>query len=228
MNFFRACFFYVIFYLWTTLFFVIFSPVKLFSRKFVLRLSKLWTGSIIKLSQMILNINYEIAGIENIPKNRIFLLASNHQSAWETFFFSFFFNKSVFILKKELKNIPFISSYFKRLGFIFIDRDKGFKSIKQIISSVERVKKIGVRIFIIFPEGTRIAINKKAEINTGVFAIHKILKIPVLVVKHDSGKYWKNKKFIKKPGTIHIKIFPLIQQIENKKIFVKKIEELFY
>jgi len=156
------------------------------------------------------------------------LLASNHQSAWETFFFSFFFNKSVFVLKKELRKIPLMSWYFQKLGFIFIDRDKGFKSIKQIINSVTVLKKKGVKTLIIFPEGTRTKINENGEINTGVFAIHKILKIPILVLKHNAGKYWQNKKFIKKAGTIQIQIFPVINKINKKKLFVEKIKELFY
>ena len=211
MNLIRSSLFYLIFYSWTIIFFIIFSPVKFFSYNFVLKLAKFWTGSVIKLSRIILNINYELIGLENIPKERFFLLASNHQSAWETFFFSFFFNKSVFVLKKELRKIPLMSWYFRKLGFIFIDRDKGFKSIKQIINSVVTVlKKKGVKTLIIFPEGTRTKINENGEINTGVFAIHKILKIPILVLKHNAGKYWQNKKFIKKPGTIQIQIFPVI------------------
>ena len=141
MNLIRSSLFYLIFYSWTIIFFIIFSPVKFFSYHFVLKLAKFWTGSVIELSRIILNINYELIGLENIPKERFFLLASNHQSAWETFFFSFFFNKSVFVLKKELRKIPLMSWYFQKLGFIFIDRDKGFKSIKHIINSVTVLKK---------------------------------------------------------------------------------------
>ena len=191
-------------------------------------MSKFWTGSVVKLTKLILRIDYQITGLENIPKKNIFLLASNHQSAWETFFLSFFFNKSVFVLKKELRKVPLMSWYFKKLGFIFIDRNEGYKSIKQIIKSVNIVKKMGVKVIIIFPEGTRTPVNEKGEINTGVFAIHKMLKIPVLVLKHDAGKYWMNKKFIKKPGTIQLKIFPLIEKIEKKEIFIKKIKKFFY
>ena len=220
MNFLRTLFFYIIFYSWTIIFFLIFSPVKFFSRKFVLKLSTIWTGSVIKLAKNILKIDYEISGLKNIPKKKLFLLVSNHQSAWETFFYSFFFDKSIFILKKELKKVPLMSWYFQKLGFIFIDRGRGFKSIKQIINSIEHVKKMGVKVIIIFPEGTRMAVDERGELNTGVFAIHKFLKIPVLVVKHDAGCYWRNKKFIKKPGTIKMKIYPLIEKEEKKKNFL--------
>ena len=228
MNLIRSSLFYFIFYTWTIIFFIIFSPVKFFSYNFVLKLSKFWTGSVIKLSRAILKINYELIGLENIPKEKFFLLASNHQSAWETFFFSFFFYRSVFVLKKELRDVPLISRYFEKLGFIFIDRDKGYKSIKNIINSVANLKKKGIKTLIIFPEGTRTKINENGQINAGVFAIHKILKIPILVIKHNAGRYWQNKKFVKKPGTIQIQIFPLIKKINKKEIFVEKIKGLFY
>ena len=42
------------------------------------------------------------------------------------------------------------------------------------------------------------------------------------------GRYWQNKKFVKKPGTIQIQIFPLIKKINKKEIFVEKIKGLFY
>ena len=90
------------------------------------------------------------------------------------------------------------------------------------------LKKKGVKTIIIFPEGTRTPINKVGNINAGVFAIHKLLKIPVLVVKHNSGKYWRNKKFIKRPGTILlVEIFPIIEKIEKKKFLLKLLTNYF-
>ena len=224
----RNLIFYFIFYLWTVLFFVIFSPVKLFSTKFLLFLSNLWTKKVIEITQKILKIDYELIGTQNIPRKKSYLITSNHQSAWETFFLSFFFKGSIFILKEELKNIPLMSLYFKELGFIFIDRNSGFKSIKNIIFSIKNLQERGVRKFIIFPEGTRIPINSKGKINPGVFAIHKILKIPVLPVKHNSGKYWRNKRFIKEPGKIKVEFYPVIKKTYNRRLFMEKIEKIFY
>ena len=107
-------------------------------------------------------------------------------------FFFLVFHRSVFVLKKELRDVPLISRYFEKLGFIFIDRDKGYKSIKNIINSVANLKK-GIKTLIIFPEGTRTKINENGRINTGVFAIHKILKIPILVIKHNAEDIGKIK-----------------------------------
>ena len=207
----RCIFFYVFFYLWTISFFIVFSPVKLFSRDFAVFLSNIWSGVVIFLTKNILGVNYEIHGKNNLPRNSSILIASNHQSAWETFFFTFLFEDPVFVLKKELRFVPIMSWYFKKLDFIFIDRDKGANSLRIIINAINKLKGAPPKTFIIFPEGTRQLPEKKTSLNPGVFAIKKMIQIPIIPVRHNSGEYWYNKKFFKNPGTIKIEIFPEIK-----------------
>ena len=101
MRFLRSFTFYIFFYTGTIFYFLFFSPVRFFTRNFVVILSTFWTKSVIKLSKLILGIKYEIKGYENIPKSGSFVVASNHQSAWETFFLGTLFPGSIFILKYE-------------------------------------------------------------------------------------------------------------------------------
>ena len=103
MNFFRSLIFYFVFYLWTFCFFVFFSQVRFFSDSFIISLSNFWSRSVVLICKKILLIDYEVLGEENIPKKGPFLITSNHQSAWETFFFTALFKGSVFILKNEDK-----------------------------------------------------------------------------------------------------------------------------
>ncbi len=228
MNFFKSMLFYILFYFGTICFFVFFSPVKWFSNNFVVYLSNLWTTSVIKLARFILGIDFKIIGRKNIPVKGPFLVASNHQSAWETFFFVSLFPGCVFILKDELKKIPIFSQYFKKLGFIYIKREKNFDSIKVILRSTKKLISQNKNIFIIFPEGTRIKPGTKSKLNTGVFAIHKFLKIPILPIKLNSGKYWLNKKFLNKSGLVKITIFPIIKNEINKNKLIRKLENYYY
>ena len=223
----RTTLFYFFFYSWTIIFFIVFSPVKFFTRNFAVFLSKIWTSSIMALSKKILGIDCIIHGEKNILNNKPILIASNHQAAWETFFLTYFFNDPVFILKKELKMIPILKWYFEKLDFIFIDRNKGFNSLKHTINSINNLVNKGRKIFIIFPEGTRLKPNEQGSLNPGVFAIHKILKMIVIPIKHDSGKYWINGKILKKPGKIKIEIFPPIKSLDKKK-FLEKLRKIYY
>ena len=228
MRFLRSFTFYIFFYTGTIFFFLIFSPVWLFTRNFVVTLCTFWTKSVIKLSELILGIKYEIKGGENIPKSGSFVVASNHQSAWETFFLGSLFPGSIFILKYELKKIPIFSQYFKKLGFIFVKREKAFDSLKILLKSVRKLILQNNSIFVIFPEGTRIKPGDRIKLNSGVFAIHKFSGLPILPIKLNSGKYWINKKFNKKKGTIMIKIFPTINKEDDKEKVMTKLANYYY
>ena len=81
MSIIRSTIFYVLFYFGTSIFFLFFSPVKFFSTKFVIKLSAIWTTSVIIVAKKVLKIDYSITGIENIPESGPFIVASNHQSA---------------------------------------------------------------------------------------------------------------------------------------------------
>tara|TARA_B100000886_G_C20338598_1_gene455623 strand:- start:93 stop:791 length:699 start_codon:yes stop_codon:yes gene_type:complete len=228
MTILKSLIFFTIFFLWSSTFFLIFSPVKIFSRSFTQRISKFWSWSVIKLSGCLLNINFNVDGTENLPTNQSFLIVSNHQSAWETFFFSYFFNCPVFILKKELRWIPILSWYFSKLDFIFIDRSKKLESLKHVINSITKIIQANKGPFIIFPEGTRVEPDiKTTSINLGFYAIHKKTGLPILPIVHNSGKFWINKKFEKKGGEISIKILPLIIKLNDRIEAEKKIRKIF-
>ena len=228
MRFLRSFIFYIFFYTGTIFFFLIFSPVKLFTRNFVVTLCTFWTKAVIRLSKLILGIKYEIKGVENIPNSGSFVVASNHQSAWETFFLGSLFPGSIFILKHELKKIPIFSQYFKKLGFIFVKRDKAFDSLKILLKSVRKLISKNNRIFVIFPEGTRIKPGERIKLNSGVFAIHKFSGLPILPIKLNSGKYWINKKFNKRKGTVIVEIFPIINKGKDKEKVMTKLENYYY
>ena len=228
MRFLRSFAFYIFFYTGTIFFFLIFSPVRLFTRNFVVILCTFWTKWVIRLSKLILGITYELKGFENIPNSGSFVVASNHQSAWETFFLGSLFPGSIFILKYELKKIPIFSQYFKKLGFIFVKRDKAFDSLKILLKSVRKLISQNNNIFVIFPEGTRIKPGERIKLNSGVFAIHKFSGLPILPIKLDSGKYWINKKFNKRKGTITVEIFPIIKNEDDKKKVMTKLENYYY
>ena len=228
MRFLRSFIFYTFFYTGTIFFFLTFSPVKFFTRNFVVKLCTIWTKSVIKLSKLILGIKYEVKGYENIPEFGSFVVASNHQSAWETFFLGSLFPGSIFILKNELKKIPIFSQYFKKLGFIFVRREKAFDSLKILLKSVKKLISENKGVFIIFPEGTRIKPGEKTKLNSGVFAIHKFTGLPILPIKLNSGKFWINKKFNKREGKIIVKIFPIINKEYDKEKVMTKLEDYYY
>ena len=100
-----------------------------------------------------------------------------------------------------------------------LKENKAFDSLKFILKSMKNLTKQSKNIFVIFPEGTRLKPKERVEINSGVYAIHKYIGLPILPVRLDSGKYWINKKFKKKSGKIKVCIFPLIKKELIRKNF---------
>ena len=225
--FFREIIFYIIFYLWTIIYFTIFSTVFLFSVKFTSKISFFWSKSVIYIIKYILRINYKIQGSFNLKKQPA-IVASNHQSAWETFFLYTLFENPIYILKKELNKIPILSFYFKKLGFIYVDRKMTFKTSKIILTKINNNEINNKRTIIIFPEGTRTSPGEKNDLGTGVFLLYKYLNLPIITIRHNSGSFWLNQKIKKNIGTINLEVFPAIQPGKKKENVMNIIENYLY
>ena len=166
---------------------------------------KVWILLILKLLNVLCGISWNKKGIENLP-NTPFVIAANHQSPWESFFLQTLFIPTSSIMKKEILMIPFFGWAIARLKPISINREMKIKSLRKVIEVG------GVRIregysVLIFPEGTRRepedGIGKFGN-SCGLLACNE--EVPIVPICHNSGKYWLNKSFKKKPGEINIVI----------------------
>ena len=159
------------------------------------------------------NITYEIKGKDNIP-GKPCIVMSKHQSAFETLALQQIFIPQVWILKKELLQIPIYGWGLASMQPIAINRDSTIKSFRQIADQgCERLQK-GYWV-IIFPEGTRVAPNKKKRYLPGGGMLAEKSGAQVVPVAHNAGRLWPRNSMIKKPGLITIKIGPVIES-ENK------------
>ena len=166
------------------------------------------------------NVTYEIKGKDNIP-GKPCIVMSKHQSAFETLDLQQIFIPKVWILKKDLLQIPVYGWGLASMQPIAINRDSTIKSFRQIADQgCERLQK-GYWV-IIFPEGTRFAPNKKKKYLPGGRMLAEKSGAQVVPVAHNAGRLWPRNSMIKKPGLITIKIGPVIES-ENKS--AKKITD---
>ena len=159
------------------------------------------------------NVTYEIEGKDNIP-GKPCIVMSKHQSAFETLALQQIFIPQVWVLKKELLQIPIYGWGLASMQPIAINRDSTIKSFRQIADQgCDRLQK-GYWV-IIFPEGTRVAPNKKKKYLPGGGMLAEKSGAQVVPVAHNAGRLWPRNSMIKKPGLITIKIGPVIES-ENK------------
>ena len=193
------------------------SPIAAISTKFARKTTMIWLSSIIFCSKIFCGIKVQIHN-DNFRNEKGIIVASNHCSAWETFFISHYYNIPVFILKKSLTEIPFIKIFIKKFNMIGIDRDSYSKqNIINIIRNANTTLKLGSNI-VIFPQGTRVPIEetynyKQYPYKSGVamFASGK----RIVTISTDASKCFGKGLFSrKKSGTVNI-IFNEILKIES-------------
>ncbi len=193
----------------------------------------LWISFVLTLLRLFCGITWSVEGKENIPKSPC-IIVSNHQGQWESFYLQTLFIPSTSIIKNELLHIPFFGWALRCMKPITINRTNKFSSLKKVIEEGILKLKNGFSV-ILFPEGTRVSPEKgiKPFANScGVLAVKS--GKPILPICHNSGKYWRNKKFIKKPGQVIVKIGPPITGVKPKEItesaysWVKNTYKLIY
>ena len=134
----------------------------------------------------------------------------------------------IFILKKELLNIPLFGWYLRKIGAIAIVRETTTKENLSFFDKVkERIKKNN-RPLLIFPQGTRVKLDEQPSFKKGVGRIYKAIDLPCIPVALNTGKVWPKNSFMKYPGDIHISFLEPIMSGKDSKEFTKEIENKIY
>ena len=169
-----------------------------------------------------------IKGKENIIKNEKFFIASSHQSMFETFFLQTIFNSPVFILKKELLKIPVFGWYLKKIGSIYINRNKITKENLGFFDQISNLIKSSNRPLIIFPQGTRLTSDDRTPFKKGASRIYDELKIKCQPVAINSGNVWPKEGKLKTNKSLTISILKPLESGLNKDIFLQNLQDNIY
>ena len=172
------------------------------------KVTMLWPKLNLKLAEYLIGVKFELNGSHILDRNlnSNVILCSNHQSTWETFFIASYLKKPVcFIFKRELLFIPFFGWGILLLNMIHINRKAGRNAIQTIINEAPKQFSLG-RWLVFFPEGTRVSLSEKKRYKIGAAVIATELNVPIIPIAHNAGKFWRKNAFLKKPGTISVKI----------------------
>ncbi len=167
-----------------------------------------WAQLQLFLVRVLCGVRYRVEGRDHLPKGPAIILAK-HQSAWETIAFQKIFPMQTWVLKRELLLIPFFGWGLALMKPIAIDRGAGRKAVTQVIEQGKARLAEGIWI-VVFPEGTRMAPGTTRRYGIGGAALAVESGYPVVPVAHNAGSFWPRRGFLKKPGTIHVVIGPVI------------------
>ena len=169
-----------------------------------------WLMVAVAGARHICGVRRRVQGMENLPtaqdRNAAVILASKHQSTWETFAFPTFMpHPLAYVFKRELLYIPFFGWAMSRLDMIHIDRSKRTEAWNRVAEQGRRLAAHGNWV-IMFPEGTRIARGERGIYKTGAARLAQATGVPLVPIAVTSARCWPRKSFWLKPGIVAISI----------------------
>lgn len=124
---------------------------------------------------------YQVEGLEHLQPGQSYILVANHASIYDIFaIYGWIGRPFKWIMKKELRNLPFIGKACEEAGFIYINQKGGKQAMNSITEAEEKIKG-GVSIAV-FPEGSRTRTGQTGPFKRGAFEIARTMHLPVVPI----------------------------------------------
>ncbi len=172
--------------------------------------------------------NFKAEGLENIPKTGALIIAGNHLSNADPpaiGAFAGLVRDSRFMAKKELFAVPVLGWFFRRCGYISVDRKRtigDFGALEGAIAALNRGESV-----VMFPEGTRSKTGKPQKPKSGVgFLVYKTgAQVLPVKVQGTFGWPWVRKIRVKFGRPITLQKDPALEPKAQYKQFANTIME---
>jgi 1-acyl-sn-glycerol-3-phosphate acyltransferase len=218
----RSIVFNALFYLNTLVFLIAALPTFFLPYRAIVAVAKSWGRVNLVLLKVVAGVDCEIRGREKIPKGPI-IVASKHQSAWETFALLPLIDNPVFILKRELQWIPIFGWLTIKGRMVPVDRGGGSQALAAMIERA-RVELADNRQLIIFPEGTRRPAGAEPRYKVGVAHLYVAGGVPCVPIALNSGLFWPRRSLRRFPGTVVAEILDPIPPGLDKDTFFARLQ----
>ena len=172
------------------------------------RFARSWAVLNLWLLRHICKLTYTVDGLENITNQGVVVLCK-HQSTWDTMILQVILPPVRWVLKRELLRVPFFGWGLAMMKPIAIDRSAGRKAVAQLIEQGRPMLDQGYWV-IVFPEGTRTHPGEQKRYKQGGSVLAVETGHPVIPIAHNAGEFWPRHSFLKWPGTISLRIGPVI------------------
>ncbi|MDE2574827.1 MAG: 1-acyl-sn-glycerol-3-phosphate acyltransferase [Rhodospirillales bacterium] len=188
--------------------------------------ARLWARLVLGALRPLCGITWEVSGREHLPASGPALIASMHQSAFDTMVWLLLVPDTCYVLKRELQRIPLFGPITRDAGMISVDRGAGAAAIRSLLTGADDALARGRQI-VIFPEGTRATPGAPLVLHPGIAALAARTGLPVIPVATDSGHCWGRRAFRKHPGRIHIAIAPPLPARLRRGELMARLERSF-
>lgn len=151
-----------------------------------------------------------IKGLENIDKNKSYVIVINHNSMADILALYFVPLNFRWVSKREVFRIPYIGQMLSIHGDIAIDRSRGADSMRKVTEKGKMWICRGVSIAM-FPEGTRSKSGEMGRFKQGAFALAKEAGVEILpVVLHGTRDVLKKNYMVNWRNYLTVSVLPPI------------------
>jgi 1-acyl-sn-glycerol-3-phosphate acyltransferase len=141
------------------------------------RIGRFWC----RLNLWVLGTDLHLSGYEHIAPRRPYVVMVNHQSHLDTWVLTVALNRRLrYVMKAELRYVPFLGPGCARLGMIFVERGKRASAIRSMQEAARKVAAGATVVF--YPEGTRSADGRLGPFKTGGFRLAIAAGVEILPV----------------------------------------------
>jgi 1-acyl-sn-glycerol-3-phosphate acyltransferase len=166
----RSVAFNVLFYLNTVIFLIIGLPTFVMPYQAIVEVAKTWGRVNLVLLRIVAGVKFELRGRDKIPSGPL-IVASKHQSAWETFALMHLFKSPTFVMKRELLWIPVFGWLMMKGRMVGVDRSGRAQALIRLAAAA-RAELARGRQLIIFPEGTRRPVGAEPDYKSGIAFVY--------------------------------------------------------
>ena len=136
-----------------------------------------WSRSVLWL----LLVPIKVTGRENVDSQQSYVFVANHQSFLDVFaVYGWLPNNFKWLMKKELRKIPFVGTACAVAGHIFVDRSNPRAAMERL-TYIKAQLHDGIST-VIFPEGTRTKTGEMGRFKAGAFKIAMDMGLPVVPI----------------------------------------------
>lgn len=168
---------------------------------------KLWAETIADK----LRIDFEVAGMENMPDKAPFMVYSNHQGFADIPATIWVFKDHYqmgFVAKEEWRKFKVLSDAITYTRSIFLTRGSGRDAVKSLNEAKELLGE-GFNLSI-FPEGTRSQRHEMGEFKPGAFKFAEKAGVPIVPLTIDGSYKLFEEKGSYQPCRIKLTLHPLV------------------
>lgn len=121
----------------------------------------------------------KVEGRENIEPGHSYVFVANHQGAFDIFLVYGFLRRNFkWMMKYQLKKIPFVGTACKMSHQIFVDK-RGPSRIRETYETARKTLKSGMSVMV-FPEGARTFTGHMGKFKKGAFTLADELQLPIV------------------------------------------------